>query len=133
MDNEMPPTHPQTAYLLKVIGGLLLLASLIGAALWLPLSAATPMHQQGWLGLLLLLAIAIVPAVGIIYRRMDELQKTLHMRASMATLTLLASVACVIGILQAYGALPLFNQFWSLGLLLALWGINLMLADRHYR
>ncbi len=133
MKHEAPLASPQPAYLLKVLAGLAILATLIMTALWLPLSGISSLQQGAGLTLLLALAVAMVPMVQGVYRRRDELQKLLHQNASVASLTMLASASSLLGILQASQIVPLFNQLWTLGLLVAVWGVNLMLADRRFR
>lgn len=133
MSNAEKPLHPQMIYLLKVISGLALLGLIVGSAFWLPLSGVSQL-EQGWgLSGLLIAAVALFPLVQWKYRRMDELQRLLHQNSSVITLPMLASLFCLIGILQAAEIIPLFNQFWFLGILVAVWGVNLMLADRRFR
>ncbi len=120
-------------YLFKILLGLMLLSAIVLTALWLPLAGMVPLAHQVWLGVLLILALALPPFVYTVYRRRDELQRLLHKRASMHTLTLVATASCLLGILQAGDIVPLFNQFWTFGILVAAWGVNLMLADRHFR
>ncbi len=134
MDNHQSLlAYPQPLYLLKVLTGLAVLAMVVFAAYWLPISGASPAKQQWGVGLLLLVAVALAPIMRRVYQRMDELHKLLHKRASMASLSFLTSVSCLVGILQANHLIPLFNQFWTLGLVAAVWGVNLMLADRRFR
>lgn len=133
MDQEVEPSGLNLIYLFKVLTGLAIVAGLVAAALWLPLSAASPTQQRWGLGALLLAALLLIPTVQGLYRRRDELQQRLHQRASVASLSMLAGACCLLGILQAQQIVPLFNQFWTFGLMVALWGINLMLADRRFR
>jgi hypothetical protein len=81
----------------------------------------------------LLVMLALAPLAFIVYKRMDELNRHLHQAASAISLPLLASIIGVLGVLQARGFLPLFNQFWLLGGLIVLWGLALMLCDRRLR
>lgn len=133
MNRESPLLYPRPIYLLKVLTALVVLAMVIIVALWLPLSNVSPVQQRAGLAVLLVFAIALFPVVQLIYYRMDELQKLLHQKASMISLAMLASVSCLIGILQASQLAPLFNQFWTLGLVVVVWGINLMRADRRLK
>jgi hypothetical protein len=133
MDEDNHTRQLQPLYLFKVLLGLTFLSTLIFTALLLPQARLSPTQHQLGLGILLILALALIPYVQAVYRRRDELQQLLHMRASMQTLALLTTVSCLLGILQASDIIPLFNQFWTLGLLIAVWGLNLMLADRHYK
>lgn len=133
MNHEAPVSYPQAIYLLKILAGLAVLAMVVVTALWFPLSGASPDQLRWGLGLLLVLAVALIPLVRLVYHRMDELQKLLHKKASMSSLSLLVSMSCAIGILQASRLVPLFNQFWTLGFIVMVWGVNLMLANRRFQ
>lgn len=133
MENEAQLVFPSPVYLLKVLSGLAILAMVGLTAFWLPVSGATELQQQFVLSILMILAIGMIPLVKLIYRRMDELQKLLHKNASMISLSIVSSVSCLIGILQASNIIPLFNQFWTLGVVVVVWGINLMLADHRFK
>ena len=124
---------PQPVYLLKIISGLIVIAGLIAAAFGLSVSGLPPFARNLWLGALLLVAAAIVPLVGRVYRKMDEMQKHQHQNACVASLPLIAAVSAILGMLQFNGLLPAFNQFWMFGLVVGVWAINLMLADRRFR
>ncbi len=123
----------QPVYLLKIIFGLMVVAGLIAAAYGLSVSGLPPFMRNVWLGALLLAAMAIVPFVGRVCRKMDELQKHQHQNACVASLPLIAAVSAMLGMLQFNEWLPAFNQFWTLGLVGGVWAINLMLADRRFR
>jgi hypothetical protein len=81
----------------------------------------------------LLVMLALAPLAFFFYKRMDELNRHLHQAASAISLPILASASGILGVLQACGILPLFNQFWLLGGLIALWAVALMLCDRRFR
>lgn len=133
MNKELLHLYPQSLYLLKVLTALAVLATIVSASFWLPLSGLSPVLRGMGIVALLALALAMVPLVRWVYHRMDELQWLLHQQSSMASLSMLASVSCLLGILQANQLVPLFNQFWTLALLVAVWGINLMLADQRFK
>ncbi|HEY0721199.1 MAG TPA: hypothetical protein VGE50_08090 [Gammaproteobacteria bacterium] len=133
MNKELLHLYPQPLYLLKVLTALAVLATIVSASFWLPLSGLSPVLRGMGIVALLALALAMVPLVRWVYHRMDELQWLLHQQSSMASLSMLASVSCLLGILQANQLVPLFNQFWTLALLVAVWGINLMLADQRFK
>jgi len=69
----------------------------------------------------------------VIYLKMDELQKKLHEYASVMVLSLVISIAGIIGVLQVSEVIPLFNQFWFLAIGIALWGVALVFSDRFYK
>ncbi|ADV66022.1 hypothetical protein [Deinococcus maricopensis] len=131
--NDRPAPPLDRLYLLKVLLGLLALASLVLLAQTLDLLGLPLLQQRLLLSLLVLLAAAIVPASRIIYRRTDELEQILHQHASMNSLAIIASASAILGILQAGHLLPVFNQFWTLGLVIGIWGVQLMLTDRRYK
>ncbi len=120
-------------YLLKVTLGLLGLGALVLAALGLSASALAPPLRYAALVALLVAACAIIPFVGYVYRRMDELHRSLHQKSCAASLPIIAALSAVLGILQANGIVPAISQFWMLGAVVGTWGINLMIADRRYR
>ncbi len=123
----------QPLYLAKLLLGLGLLGAVTLIALEPSLGASLGLPPALTLIVSLLAMLLLAPAVLLVYRRMDELNQGLHQQASTISLTLLAAGSGVLGVLQARGLLPLFNQFWLLGGLLAVWGIALMLRDRRYR
>ena len=49
------------------------------------------------------------------------------------SLPLMACGCGTVGLLQAHGLLPLFNQLWMLFAAIGCWGIALMVCDRQYR
>jgi hypothetical protein len=130
-EKQIPALHP--AYLLKIILGLIVLAGLIVAAHRVSLSGSSPFTRYLLLGGVIVILAAIVPLVGHIYRKMDELQKVHHQNACVATLPIVAAAAAIIGILQLGELIPPFNQIWIFGGAVCLWAVNLMLADQHYR
>lgn len=123
----------QPLYLLKVLLGLSALGCLIILAQAASLSDLTERQRWYLFSALIAVAIAIVPFVGSIFRRMDELQQLMHKNACVTSLTLITSASAIIGILQESGLIPIFSQFWTLGGIVAIWGIQLMLADRTYK
>lgn len=123
----------QPAYLLKIVIGLIVVASVIAAACGLSAFGLSPFMRNVLLGALLIIAAAIVPFVRHVYLKMDELQKLQHQNACVSTLPVIAAVSAMLGILQVNDVIPAFNQFWVLGMVIGVWAINLMLADRHYR
>ena len=123
----------QSIYVLKVLAGLLTLGLTGFCAFWLPVSGASPTQHNVALAVLIVLAVALIPAVYWVVRRRDELQRLQHQQASASALAVLASVSIVVGVLQANQWLPLLNQFWTLGLVLVVWGLQLAWADRRFR
>lgn len=123
----------QLIYIIKVTTGLIIIGgavalTLLGDSFQLP-SSLDWLLVAFPIGLFTLL----FPLSYLTYFRMDELQKKLHEHASVATLTLLVSVAGIIGVLQANEVIPLFNQVWSLVASIIIWGISLMFSDRSYK
>lgn len=123
----------QFAYLTKVLVGVLIVCTAVVIALVSP-------HFQlsGSLQLVLMIFLAgffalIFPLSYMIYSKMDELQKKLHEHACIAALTLTISLAGIIGVFQANGIIPLFNQFWFLGFGIAVWAVALAFSDRFYK
>lgn len=131
--NKKRITSLQPMYLLKIILGLLILAGVVMAAFYPGVSGLSPFIRNVAIGGLVVVSAAIIPFVRRIYTNMDELQKVLHQNACVASLTVIAAVSAIIGILQANNLIPIYNQFWTLGLVIGLWAINLMRADRHYK
>ncbi len=131
--NEKPASPQKFVYLLKITAGLAGLGALAILAAALPASELPPPLRFLLLGVLLGAAALIAPIVNRMYGRMDELHRTLHQRACVATLGVLAGASAIIGILQANGLMPVFSQFWALAMIIGVWGVNLMLADRRYR
>jgi len=119
-------------YLLKIVTGLALLGILIAIANSAPL-IDNPALQQLLLAGLVLLSIGIIPFVKYFYKRADELQQLLHQYACVTSLSVVITISCVIGTLQASNIIPLFNQFWTMGLSIGVWGLFLMLSDRSYK
>src|SRR5437868_15297262 len=108
-------------YLLKIVTGLALLGILIAIAISAPLIENSALQQLLLAGLVLF-SIGIIPFVKYFYKRADELQKLLHQHACVTSLSVVITVSCVIGILQASNLIPLFNQFWTMGLNIGVWG-----------
>lgn len=119
-------------YLLKIVTGLALLGILIAIANSAPLIENSALQQLLLAGLVLF-SIGIIPFVKYFYKRADELQKLLHQHACVTSLSVVITVSCVIGILQASNLIPLFNQFWTMGLNIGVWGLFLMLSDRSFK
>lgn len=130
--NEKYISPLQPAYVLKIILGLIVVAAVIMAACALGLSSLSPFARNFLVGVLLVIAAAVVPLVRRIYYRSDELQKLQHQTACIASLPVIAAASAIAGILQLNGLIPAFNQFWMFGLVLGVWAVNLMLADRPY-
>lgn len=128
--NEKYSSPLQPAYVLKIILGLMVVAGVIIAACALGSSSLSPSVRYVFLGVLLIIAVAIVPIVRRIYNKRDELQKLQHQTACVASLPVIATASAIVGILQFNGLIPAFNQFWMFGLVLGVWAVNLMLADR---
>ena len=128
--NEKYISPLQPAYILKIILGLVVVAGVVAAAYALGLSSLSPLARYLLLGVLLIIAAAIVPIVRRIYNKRDELQKLQHQTACVASLPVIAAASAIVGILQFNGLIPAFNQFWMFGLVLGVWAVNLMLADR---
>jgi hypothetical protein len=122
----------QPAYIFKIFLGLIAVAGVMVVAYALGLSGLSPIARYIVLGVLLIIASAIVPFAKRIYSKMDELRKLQHQTACVASLPLIAAIAAIVGMLQFSGLIPAFNQFWMFGLVLAVWATNLMLADRPY-
>jgi hypothetical protein len=123
----------QPIYLLKIILGLLVVASLIVAACSLSLFDLSPLMRNVVLGMLLVSAAVIVPFTRHVYLKMDELQKLQYQNACVASLAIIVAVSAMLGILQVNDVIPPFNQFWVLGVVVGVWAVNLMLADRSFR
>lgn len=132
MRTQSDATETRLAYIFKILAGLLALGLLVFCAFWLPLWNVSSAQHHVAIAVLLVLAVALTPAVYWIVLRRDELQRLQHLQASASTIAVLASGSAVVGILQASQWLPLFNQFWALGLLLAVWGVQLMRADHRF-
>ena len=64
---------------------------------------------------------------------MDELQQKMHENSSVFTVTALLSLLGILGVLQAYHIIPLFNQFWILGAIIVIWGVSLSFYDESYK
>ncbi len=128
--NEKYISPLQPAYVLKIILGLMIVAGVVVAAYTLGLSSLSPLARYLLLGVLLIIAAAIVPIVRRIYNKRDELQKLQHQTTCVASLPVIAAASAIVGILQFNGLIPAFNQFWMFGLVLGVWAVNLMLADR---
>lgn len=133
MTHEETPAALQLAYLAKVLAGLSLLAALVLLAFWLPQDDVAPATRQVGTVLLVLAALALVPAVRWAYRRSDEMLQLQHQRASMHGLAWGVAACALCGVLQAAGWLPLFNQFWMLGLLIGVWALHLVWADAQHK
>lgn len=127
--NEKSSSPLQPAYVLKIILGLMVVAGVIIAACALGSSSLSPPVRYIFLGVLLIIAVAVVPFVRRIYKKMDELQKLQHQTACLSSLPVIAAASAIVGILQFNGLIPAFNQFWMFGLVLGVWAVNLMLAD----
>lgn len=125
------PLHP--AYLIKIVLGLAVVAGLIVAACGLSLLDMSSFTRNALLGVLLIIAAAIVPFARHVYLKMDELQKLQHQNACIASLPIIAAATVMLGVLQVNDVIPVFNQFWMLTIVIGVWAINLMLADRHFR
>lgn len=130
--NEKYISPLQPAYILKIILGLIVVAGVLMGAYALGLSSLPPLARYLLLGVLLIIAAAIVPFVGRVYNKRDELQKLQHQTACVASLPVIAAASAIVGILQFNDLIPAFNQFWMFGLALGVWAVNLMLADRPY-
>lgn len=133
MRHTLTPTSQQSLYVSKIIAGLLTISLVVYCAYGLPTLELATTQRNAAIATLIGLALALIPAVSWVYRRRDELQRLQHQQASVSTVAVLASVAAVVGILQANQWVPMFNQFWTLGLLLVIWGAQLMWADRRFR
>ena len=131
--NEKHISPLQPMYIFKIVLGVSVLAGLIVAANVLSWSSLSPVARHLLLGGLILVAAAIVPFVRYAYSKMDELQKVLHQNACAASLTMVAAISAIAGILQVNDVIPALNQFWTLGIVVGVWAINLMLADRRYK
>ncbi|WP_035052196.1 hypothetical protein [Andreprevotia chitinilytica] len=131
--NEEQTFPVQPLYIFRIVLGLLVLGSLVVAAYALPLSDASPLARYLQISGLALLAATIVPSVWYVYNSMDELQKILHQSACASSLSLIAAISAIVGILQANELIPVFNQFWTLGTIIGVWGVNLMLVDKRYK
>jgi tellurite resistance protein TehA-like permease len=131
--NSLSPTLTSLRYLSKVVLALALLGAVVLMSLDSGLAASLGLPSFVIDLACLLVMLALAPWVFHVYKGMDELHRHLHQAASAISLPLLASVIGAVGVLQARGYLPLFNQFWSLGGLLVLWGIALMQSDRRLR
>jgi|GEM_PF-5395825 len=105
-----------------VTGGLVLEAAPLGAGMRVGLLV----------GLLLVIAM-LAPWAWRSVRRADELRQLMHRQACAAALPLLVVAGLVVGLLQAHGYLPVFNQIWWAVAALATWAAFLMLADRPFR
>ncbi|KAF0811443.1 hypothetical protein IGB42_04061 [Andreprevotia sp. IGB-42] len=116
-------------YLLKIIATLILLVALCTATIAAPPDTRA---AAAWLLLALLVLLALLPLARWLLGRADELQQLINARSCMAGFALLAVGSAGVGLLQAQGWLPLFNQLWTALAALALWGVGLMLADRPF-
>lgn len=117
-------------YLIKVLLGLALLILEVVVALGLPDLVMDATARQAVIVLLVLTMLMQVPLIRWLYGRADELQQLMHRQACARSLAWLAAGCGMVGVLQANGLIPAFNQFWMLAALVALWSVQLMLADR---
>jgi hypothetical protein len=131
--DEKHITSLQPLYLLKIFLGLLVAGGLVVIAFHPAVSRLSPLIRYMVIGGLISVSAALIPFVRRIYNNMDELQKVLHQKACVASLTVTAAVSAIIGTLQANNLMPLFNQFWMAAVVVGLWSINLMRADRRYK
>ena len=132
MIEEIPVTG-RLRYLAKVLTGLLLLGAVIAIGTDASLMARFGFMSSVAVALLALILFGIAPLVLIVYRRMDELNRSLHQQACAVGLPLTAACCGGVGVLQAQGLLPLFNQLWTLLAVVLGLGLSLMLCDRKYR
>ena len=128
---KMPPSLKSLdpGYLLKVITGVLFLIGLTAATLMLD---ASPAVFTLYSGLLMAIYLGMIPLIRFIYKSRDELLRLIHQRACVSSVSQVVALAGVVGVLQATGTLPLFNQAWWVPVLVVFWALNLMLADRQY-
>ena len=116
-------------YIGKVLFGLILFMLWLVLVLWAASSLSNPFRVIS--GITLLTLALLLPYM--VYRatqRVDELQRLLHQIACTRSLPWLITVCGVIGMLQVYDLLPVFNQLWMVVPAIAIWGIQLMAADR---
>jgi hypothetical protein len=130
---EDSPFTERLYYIAKLVAGLVLLGVVIAVATDSWLIDHIGLKPTVVIPVLTLMLFGLAPIVRIIYRRMDELNRSLHRQACAISLPLIACGCGVVGLLQAHELLPLFNQLWMLFAAIGCWGIALMLCDRQYR
>ena len=132
MDDEQGIAIEPT-YILKVIGGLAVIGAIVAASFVPGLRNWTGSDGTLMATLLIVAALVVTTLLWRIYGRLGELEKIMHHGACVLALTILALGSAVVGILQAIGLMPVFNQFWLFSAAVAVWGVCLMLVDRRLK